>query len=195
MTRHFDKELRKLKESLLKMSVLVEESISKSIKSLVNRKSTLADAVIKSDEAINLLEIDIDKLCLKLIALYQPAAIDLRYITSAMKINSQLERIGDQAVNIAKRAKRIIKKPELKPLIDIPHMATLSQQMLKNSLDALTNKDAKLARSVCKSDDEVDNLNDQVFRELITYMIDDPKTIKRALEHILIGRHLERIAD
>jgi phosphate transport system protein len=195
MERHFDEELKELNKLLLKMSGLVEEAISLSIKALVERKDNLAGEVIKSDELINMLEIEIDELCLRLLALRQPAAMDLRFIASAMKINSDLERIADQAVNIAERAQEIIKQPLLKPLIDIPRMATIAQKMVKDSIDALVNKDEALARDVCKRDDEVDNLNDQVFRELLTYMMQDPKTITRAVELILVGRHLERIAD
>jgi len=195
MERHFDEELTELNKQLLRMTSLVEEAICVSIKALVERKDDLAGEVIKRDEAINMLEIEIDELCLRLLALYQPKAIDLRFITSAMKINNDLERIADQAVNIAERTQEIIKQPLLKPLIDIPRMATIAQKMVKDSIDALVNKDEALARDVCKRDDEVDNLNDQIFRELLTYMIQDPKTITRAVELILVGRHLERIAD
>jgi len=195
MERHFDEELKELNKQLLKMSALVEEAISRSVEVLVERKDDLAKKVIKSDEAINMLEIEIDELCLRLLALHQPTAVDLRFITSVMKINSDLERIGDQAVNIVERSQEIIKQPPLKPLIDIPRLSSLAQRMVKDSIDALVNKDEALAREVCKRDDEVDNLNDQVFRELLTYMIQDPKTITRAVELILVGRHLERIAD
>lgn len=195
MVRHFDEELKELNKQLLRMSALAEESISLAIKALVERKEDLAVKVINSDREINMLEIEIDELCLKLLALYQPTAVDLRFITSAMKINSELERIGDQAVNIAERTQIIIKQPLLKPLIDIPRMATLAQKMVKDSIDALVNKDEDLARDVCKRDDEIDNLNDQIFRELLTYMMQDPKTITRAVELMLVGRHLERIAD
>jgi len=195
MERHFDEELTELNKQLLRMGSFVEEAIQVSIKALVERKDDLAGEVIKRDETINMLEIEIDELCLRLLALYQPKAIDLRFITSAMKINNDLERIADQAVNIAERTQEIIKQPLLKPLIDISRMATIAQKMVKDSIDALVNKDEALARDVCKRDDEVDNLNDQVFRELLTYMMQDPKTITRAVELILLGRHLERIAD
>lgn len=195
MERHFDEELTELNKQLLRMSSLVEEAICVSIKALVEREDDLASEVIKRDETINMLEIEIDELCLRLLALYQPKAIDLRFITAAMKINNDLERIADQAVNIAERTQEIIKQPLLKPLIDISRMATIAQKMVKDSIDALVNKDEALARDVCKRDDEVDNLNDQVFRELLTYMMQDPKTITRAVELILLGRHLERIAD
>ncbi|MFH1904880.1 MAG: phosphate signaling complex protein PhoU [bacterium] len=195
MKRHFDDELEELNNQLLRMGAFVEESISRSVKALVERKADLAEEVIKSDEAIDMLEMEIDELCLKLLALHQPAAVDLRFITSAMKINNDLERIGDQAVNIAERTHEIIKQPLLKPLIDIPRMATLAQKMVKDSIDALVNKDEALARDVCKRDKKVDILNDQVFRELLTYMMQDTKTITRAVELVLVARHLERIAD
>ena len=195
MERHFDEELRELNKQLLRMSALVEEAISRSVKALVERKDELAEGVFKSEEAINMLEIEIDELALRLLALHQPKAIDLRFITSVMKINSDLERIADQAVNIAERTQEIIKQPLLKPLIDIPRMAILAQKMVKDSIDALVNKDEALARDICKRDDEVDSLNDQIFRELLIYMMQDSKTITRAVELILVGRHLERIAD
>lgn len=195
MERHFDEELKTLKEKLLQMAALVEESIARSVRSLVDRKNEMAEEVIRSDEAINMLEIDVDELCLKLLALHQPIATDLRFIASAMKINSDLERMGDLAVNIAERSLDLLKEPPLKPLIDIPRMAQLAQKMVKDSLDAFVNRDAELARNVCCRDDEVDTLNHQVFRELLTYMMEDPKSIHRAVDLILIGRHIERIAD
>lgn len=195
MERHFDEELKTLKGRLLQMASLAEESIAKAIKALVERDKKLAEDVIKSDEAINLLEIDVDELSLKLLALRQPIATDLRFITSALKINSDLERIGDLSVNIAQRALDLMEHPLLKPLIDIPRMAQLAQKMVKDSLDAFVNRDADLARNVCMRDDEVDQLNHQIFRELLTYMIQDTKAITRAVDLILVGRHLERIAD
>jgi len=195
MERHFDEELNRLKEKLLRMASLVEEAISRAMKALVDRNPDLAAEVIKHDEEVNMLEIEIDELCLKLLALMQPIAVDLRFITSAMKIGNDLERMGDQAVNIAERTLELLKQPQLKPLIDIPRMSTLAQKMVKDSLDAFVNKDAHLARDVCARDDQVDNINDQVFRELLTYMMEDASTITRAVDLILIGRHLERIAD
>ena len=192
---HFQTELETLKSQLLSMASLVEESIHKSIQALVERNQAMAGEVISSDDAINMAEIKIDDFCLKLLALHQPAAIDLRFITSAMKINNDLERMGDQAVNIAERALELLKEPLLKPLIDLPRMAELAQKMVRDSLDAFVSKDPELARDVCRRDDEVDALNDQVFRELLTYMMQDPHTITRAVHLLLVGRHLERIAD
>ncbi|HBY57556.1 MAG TPA: phosphate transport system regulatory protein PhoU [Candidatus Atribacteria bacterium] len=195
MERQFDQELNILKEDLLKMASLTEEAVAKSIKALVERDSNLAQEVIDRDREVNLLEIEINNQCLKLLALKQPMAIDLRFITSVMKIISHLERIADQAVNISQRTLKLIKQPLLKPLIDIPRMAELAQEMVINSVDSLVNKDSLLAKRIGKRDNLVDDLNDQIFRELLTYMIEDPRTIKRAIELILVGRHLERIAD
>jgi phosphate transport system protein len=195
MGPHFHAELESLKDQLLAMASLVEEAIHRSVKSLVERNEELAEGVLASDDAINLMEIKIDDFCLKLLALHQPAAIDLRFITSALKINNDLERMGDQAVNIAERTMELLKEPLLKPLIDIPRMADLAQKMVKDSLDAFVRKDPELARDVCRRDDEVDSLNDQVFRELLTYMMQDPRTITRAVHLLLVARHLERIAD
>lgn len=195
MERKFDEELRELNEKLLRMATMVEESISLAIRGLKERNEELVQEVLRREEGVNLIEIDIDELCMKLLALRQPMASDLRFITSAMKIAAELERMGDQAVNIAERTEELLKYPLLKPLIDIPRMATIAQEMVCDSINAFINHDEKLARAVCERDDEVDCLNDQIFRELLTYMIEDPATIKRAVNLILIGRHLERIAD
>ena len=195
MKRQFDKELKILKEKLMRMASLAEESIALAVNSLKERKEELAQKVFKGEEDINLLDIEIDKLSLRLLVLRQPMAVDLRFITSAMRIAIELERIGDQSVNIAQRALELLKLPLLKPLIDIPRMASLAQNMVKDSLSAFVNRDEKLARDVCQRDDEVDDLNDQIFRELLTYMMQDPYTINRAVDLILVGRHLERIAD
>ncbi len=195
MERHFDTELNQLKEKLLKMAGMVEEAVSLSIKALVDRDEALAQQIIKEDQAINRMEIDIDEMAFKLLALHQPTAVDLRFIIMALRINTDLERMGDLSVNISERTLDLLKEPLLKPLIDIPRMATMAQKMVKDSLDAFVNKDPELARSVCKRDDEVDNLNVQIFRELLTYMIGDAQTIKRAIDLILVAKHLERIAD
>jgi phosphate transport system protein len=195
MDRQIDYELNILKEKLLKMDSLTEESIAKSIKSLVKRDSIFAQEVIKEDTKIDLLEVEINNLALKLLALKQPMASDLRFITSAMKISNHLERIGDQAVNIAERSLELITQPLLKPLIDIPRMAELAQEMVKNSIGFLINNDVSSADELWKIENVINDLNSQIFRELLTYMIEDPKTIKRAIELILVGRNLERIAD
>lgn len=195
MERQFDEELKELNEKLLQMASLAEESISLATRSLKDRREKLAHAVFKNEEVINLLDIEIEKLCLQLLALRQPMAVDLRFITAAMKISGELERIGDQSVNIAERSLHLLKLPLLKPLIDIPRMAELAKAMVKDALDAFVNKNDDLARNVCERDDEVDQLNDQIFRELLTYMMQDPRTIERAVALILVGRHLERISD
>jgi len=191
----FQKELESLKENLLKMAALVEEVIRDSVQSLVKRDSDLAQKVFQKEGQINQMEIKIDEMCLKLLALRQPMAVDLRFITSAMKIVTDLERMGDQAVNIAERAISLNQEPQLKPYIDIPRMAEITQSMVKDVLDAFVTRDSKLARSVCERDDLVDGLNDQVVRELLTYMMADPKTIPRAVHLMIVARCLERIAD
>ncbi len=195
MQTSFDDELSTLKEKILLMGSKVEESIRLSMKSIVDRDSRLAKKVIQSDRDINDLQIEVDEVCHRLLALHQPMAGDMRFITSAMKINSDLERQGDLAVNIAERALTLNEVAPLKPFIDIPRMAAVTQEMVKVSLDSLVNRDPKMARQVCERDDEVDNLNDQIIRELISYMLEDRANIKRALDLILVSRYLERIAD
>jgi phosphate transport system protein len=195
MERQFDEELNALKEKLLRMAALAEESIALAVRCLKDRKKKFAQQVFEGEEAINLLDIEIDNLGMTLLALRQPMASDLRFITSAMRIAVELERIGDLSVNIAERALDLLKHPLLKPLIDIPRMAEMAQRMVKDSLDAFISRDDKLAKNVCERDDEVDDLNDQIFRELLTYMMQEHSTIKRAVDLMLVGRHLERIAD
>lgn len=195
MERLFDAELNALNEKLLDMARLSEESVAMAVKSLKERQEDLAREVLQRETRINLLEIEIDEMGMKLLALRQPVASDLRFITSAMKIGSDLERVGDLAVNIAEVSLDLITKPPLKPLIDIPRMAEVAQSMVRDAINAFVNRDEKTARAVCERDDEVDSLNDQIFRELLTYMMTDPTTINRAVGLILIGRHLERIAD
>ena len=195
MATHFQQELNSLKESLLKMAGLAEQAIRNAIEALVERNTPLAEKTIAEDEKINAMELLIDERCLRLLALHQPMAADLRFITSAMRINTELERIGDQAVNIAERVISLNQEPQLKPYIDIPRMAQITQSMVKDVLDSFVNGDTNLARSVCERDDQVDALNDQVFRELLTYMMSDPKTITRSVHLIIVSRCLERIAD
>ncbi len=192
---HFEEELQALKNRLLTMGALVEERVHQAVRSLIDRRLDEAEAVIAADKEVNDLQIDIDDRCLKLLATQSPLAIDLRLITAAMKINADLERIGDQAVNVAENVIKLLPQPPLKPLIDIPRMAELAQQMTRDALDAFVKKDPALARDVLRRDDEVDSLKDQVFRELLTYMMADPGTIQRALSLILISRNIERIAD
>jgi len=195
MERPFDEELKSLKEKLLEMAARAEEQIALAIRALKDREEMQACQVLEREAALNVLDVEIDQMCMRLLALRQPLATDLRFITSAMKIGSDLERIGDLAVNIAERTLDLLKSPQLKPLIDIPRMAEMAQDMVRDALNAFIQGDDALARDVCLRDDKVDQLNDQVFRELLTYMMQDPGTISRAVDLILVGRHLERIAD
>ncbi len=195
MERHFDEELKSLKQRLLHMADTAQGMVGLSVKALVDRKESLAEEVFRLEDQVNHIEIEIEEEVLKLLALRQPAAGDLRLLTAILKINNDLERVADQAVNISELAIDLLKQPVLKPLIDIPHMASLAQRMIKNSLDAFVNQDPALAKQVCLDDDAVDHINDQVFRELLTYMIEDPKSIKRAVDLILVSRNIERVAD
>jgi phosphate transport system protein len=195
METHFQKELEDLKQDLLKMAALVEEAISMAVQSLIKRDLDLAKKTFEGEDQINGIEIGIEDKCLKLLALRQPMAADLRFITSAMKITTDLERMGDQAVNIAERAISLNQEPQLKPYIDIPKMAEITQSMVKDVLDAFVTQNSKLAHSVCERDDLVDGLNDQVFREILTFMMSDPQTVTRAVHLMIVCRCLERIAD
>jgi phosphate transport system protein len=193
--QHFEDELKALKNRLLGMGALVEDRVHRAVQALIDRNIEQAEKVIASDQEVNDLQIEIDDRCLKLLALQQPIASDLRLITAAMKINADLERIGDQAVNVAENAVKILPHPPLKPLIDIPRMAEIAEKMTRDALDSFVRRDPELARDVLRRDDTVDQLKDQVFRELLTYMMADPGTIHRALALILISRNIERIAD
>ena len=195
MERHFDEELKNLKQRLLHMGDLAQEMIGLSIKALVDRNEAYAKEVFNIEQRVNHLEVEIEEEILRLFAIRQPAAKDLRLLTAMLKINNDLERVADQAVNVAETAQFLLKEPLLKPLIDIPHMAMLAQRMIKNSLAAFVNHDPVLAQEVCQDDDEVDRLKDQLFRELLTFMMENPRSITRAVDLILISRNLERIAD
>jgi phosphate transport system protein len=192
---HFESDLQGLKNRLLNMGALVEERVHGAIQALMERNLEAAEAIARGDGEVNALQIEIDDRCLKILALQQPMASDLRLITSAMKINADLERIGDQAVNIAENAIKMLAAPPLKPLIDLPRMAEIAERMTRDSLDAFVRRDPALAREVLGRDDEVDGLKDTVFRVLLTYMMADPGTIERALSLILISRNIERIAE
>jgi len=195
MERHFETELQAIKERLLAMGALAESMIRTSVRALVDRDEALVQTVLAHEEEMDLFCIEIDDRCFTQLALRQPMASDLRFLVASIKINSDLERIGDQTVSIALRVRSLIREPELKPLIDIPRMTALAQEMVGRALDAFVRRDAELARSVIEADDDVDSLRDQVFRELLTYMMADTATIPRALALILISRNLERIAD
>lgn len=195
MERVFDKELKELKEKLLYMGGIVEKMIGLAIRGLIERNKELSQEIFKHEKEINMLHIEVDELCIKLIALHQPIAVDLRFITSAMKINNELERMGDQSVNISENTEIYLRYPQVKPLIDTPRIAEIASQMVKDSLTSFIKEDVELARRVLERDDEVDGLKDQIFRELLTYMLSDPKTIQPALALIFICRNIERIAD
>ncbi|MEA1939207.1 MAG: phosphate signaling complex protein PhoU [Candidatus Caldatribacteriota bacterium] len=192
---YFDSELIELKKSLLKMANLVEEAIDMAIQSLVEQKVDLAEKVIKNDDEIDKIELDIEEQCLQMIALRQPIAKKLRIIGCGYKTVSDLERVGDQAVNIAGASKYLATKPMVKPLIDVPRMAKIAQSMLKDGLNAYFEGDVKLAKEVWSRDDTVDELNKQIFRELLTFMMEDPRTISRAIHLIFVSTNIERIAD
>ncbi len=191
----FDEELRNLKEKILKMGLLVEAAIRDSIKSLVDRDTELAREVIRRDHQINALDVEIDEECIRLIALRQPKAGDLRFVTTAMKITTDLERMGDLAEDICERAVELNEEAPLKPYIDIPRMAEISQGMLIEILDAFVKKDTSVAYNVIKRDDEVDSLTVQIFNELVFFMIQDPRAVSRAVKITYIAKYLERIAD
>ncbi len=196
MQRHFDEDLKELHKDILKMGILAQEAIFKSIEALKNRDKAQAQEVISADTKIDELELAIDERCVDLIALHQPVAGDLRFITTGMKINAELERIADLAVDIAQRVLAIVDKPLLKPLIDIPKLAAIAKDMVKDSIDAFVRKDSALAKKVVLSDSEADKLRNLVQDELINdYMAHDPKTADRAVPLLLIARHLERICD
>jgi phosphate transport system protein len=195
MTKYFETELDLLKQTLLRMAGKAEAMIHKSVQALVQRDMSLSDEIPHIEDEVNRLQLEIDDRAFKLLALRQPMAHDLRLIIAAMKISGDLERIADQAVNIQENTKILLQFPLLKPLIDIPKMAEIATDMLRDSLDAFVESDAAKARNVVTRDDEVDGLKNQVFRELLTYMISDPRTIQVGLQLILVARHLERIAD
>src|SRR5687767_8223511 len=192
---HFQQELGALKERLLAMGGLAEDRVRTAMQGLVERDGRLIDEVLNGDMPLNALHIEIDDLCLKLLALHSPMAADLRGIMAAIKINSDLERVGDLAINIAEAARRYASHPPVKKLIDIPRMATIAQTMLRDALDAFVRRDTELAQQVLNEDDRLDALKTQIFRELLTYMLQEPNTIEPSLDLILISRHLERIGD
>ncbi|MBA2485464.1 MAG: phosphate signaling complex protein PhoU [Nitrospira sp.] len=195
MLRHFDQDLAHLKRLLLSMGALVESQIQQALQALVERDSDLAVTVIEQDHDVNALDVKIDDLCIQLLALQQPTARDLRFVTTGMKISSELERMGDLADNIAQRALELNVEPQLKPYIDIPRMANWTMRMVKDCLDAFVNSDPVLARKVCTDDDFVDEVNEQLFRELLSFMLEDTRTITRAIRLTFVAKSLERIAD
>ena len=193
--RHFQEELEGLQARLLEMGGLAEERVRSAVQGLVSRDTAIIDRIMRGDEPLNELHIEIDNRCFTLLALHQPMATDLRQIVAAVKINTDLERVGDLAVNIAEAARRYTSHPPVKKLIDIPQMGDIAQAMLRDALDSFVRRDTRLAHQVLNEDDRLDVLKTQVFRELLTYMLNDPTTVEPALDLILISRHLERIGD
>jgi phosphate transport system protein len=194
-TRHFAEELEELNHRLLVMGDLAEERLRAAMQALLERDRVLMASVVQGDEAINRLHLEIDDRCFKLLALYQPMAVDLRMIVAAVKINSDLERVGDLAVNVAEASERYVEHAPVKPLIDIPRMGSMAQRMLDEALKAFVTRDVELAQAVLTQDDVLDGLKDQIFRELLTYMLGDTGKIEPGIDLILISRHLERVGD
>ena len=192
---HYEQELRDVKEGLLYLGALVEKAIESAIKALMDRDTELAHRVICDDNTIDQIDVEIEEKCIRILALRQPTARDLRFITTAIKINGHLERIGDMAANIAEKSIILSEELPMKPYIDIPRMADVARGMIKESLDALVNENTELAQKVRTEDETIDNLNEQVFRELLTFMLEDPKKIHRALIIMQISKSLERISD
>jgi phosphate transport system protein len=193
--RQYEEELRGLRTGLIKMGGLVESQIAEAIEALVERDTNRARATIARDTEVNRMDVENDELAIRLLALHQPAASDLRFITTSLKITTDLERIGDSAVNISERVLELNEEPQLKPYIDIPRMATIAQSMVKDSVDAFMRDDPDLAEEVVDRDDEVDALNYQIYRELLSYMVEDPSSIARATRILFVSKNLERVAD
>ena len=193
--RHFDEELSDLKTKLLRMAGQTEDQIDRALTALVTRDSALARQVIERDHLVNALDVEIDEESIRLLALHQPAARDLRLVTTAMKIATELERISDLAENVSERVIELNEEPQLKPYIDIPTMGNMARMMVKQSIDAFVKDDALLARKVLTDDDFVDDLMEQVFRELLSFMLEDARTISRAIRLSFIAKYLERMAD
>jgi len=194
-THNLEELLSMLSEKVLRLGGLAEEAIGKAVRALVDRDSELAREVPAGDHEIDKLELEIDDLCLEILARHQPMARDLRFITTAMKITPDLERIGDHAVNIGERALELNEEPPLRALVDVPQMAMRAQEMVRGALDAFVRQDARAAWSVIKMDDELDHRMEQVFRVLLSHMIEDPKTISRALRMTFVAKYFERIGD
>ena len=191
----YEQELQEVKEGLLQSGALVEEAIGKALKALIDGDTELALAVISGDKRIDEIDVAIEERCIRLLALRQPAATDLRFIATAIKVNGHLERIGDMAVNIAERVVLLNDLPRIKPYVDIPRMADIARKMIRNSLDALVRQDLELANCVREEDEKVDQLEDQITRELITFMMEDPRRIHPALLIMQVAKNIERISD
>ena len=195
MQRHFDEQIQDLQEKLLRMGRTAESMIQMALRTLIERDESLAVEVSRREEEVNELQMEIDDRAVKLTALQQPVGGDVRFLFMASRIASELERIGDQAVNISENVRHVLKAPPLKPLVDLPRMGEIAEQMVRNSLEALVTRDCRLAHQVLNDEKEVDAFRDQIFRVLLTFMMADPGTIERALGLILISRNLERVGD
>jgi phosphate transport system protein len=193
--RAFDEDLNTLKQRILRMGTLVETQVANAVKALVDRNAELARSVIATDHEVNAYDVEIDEECIRLLALHHPTAGDLRFITTAMKISTDLERISDLAEDVCERALELDEEPQLGPYVDISSMADRARTMLREALDAFVNRDAELARVVCRSDDPVDDMTSQIFRRALSYMTGQPQTISRAIRVTFIAKYLERIAD
>jgi phosphate transport system protein len=195
MYRHFDRDIEELKHLLLRMGAMVEDAISLSIRALLERDTDLAEQVIASDDEVDRMEVEIDQKVIELIAKMQPTAVDLRFVATIMKITPELERIADLAQDVCERVTELNREPQLKPMHDIPRLAFDAQTMVRQALDSFVRGDADLARSVIAQDDNVDHLTEQSFRELLTYMLEDPRNISRAIRLTFVGKYFERMAD
>jgi len=195
MERHFVRDLEELKERLLWMGSLAERAVHQATHAVLDADETLAQRVLNEEEAINELQMEIDERVVQLLALHQLMAADLRFVLAVSRINVDVERIGDQAVNIAQSAQRILRHPQVKPYVDLPRMTELAEEMVRDSLNAVVRRDVDLAKSVLVRDDQVDQLRDQIFRELLTYMMGDSSVVFPAFELILVAKNLERIGD
>ena len=193
--RQYEEELQQLRAKILEMGGIVERQIGEAMGSLVERNSDQARAVIERDRTVNYLDVAVDEACTRLLALHQPAGRDLRLIMTSLKITTDLERIGDIAQNICERAVELNQEPPLKPYVDLPRMANWAQSMLRDSLDAFVREDTELALQVCQRDDFIDNLTAQLFREMLSYMAQDPQSVGRAIRILFLAKYLERIAD
>lgn len=193
--RHFEQEIETLRESILRLGGLVEEAIGRALLALVQRDDAVARTVVEADNEVDRLELQIDNHCMEILALHQPFARDLRFVTTAMKITTDLERIGDLAVNMAERALELNREPQLKPFIDIPLMGRRAQEMVRGALNAFVRQDALAARQVIDLDDELDSRMEQIFRELVSYMLERPDSITRALRLTFVAKYLERMGD
>ena len=195
MERHFEKDLQELKDKLLWMGTLAERAVHRAVHAVLDSEPKLADAVLEEEDVINELQIEIDDRVVQLLALHQLMAVDLRLVLAVSRINNDLERIGDQAVNIAQSAQRILRHPRVKPYVDLPRMSELAEGMVRDALNAVVQRDVELAQKILRTDDEVDRLRDQMFRELLTYMMGDSAAVFPAFELILVVKNLERIGD